>query len=488
MRLWRNWYTRSVEVAVGFILWKFKSSQPHQINMNKEVKLKDNKFSPEKSVELITNYLENYQSNKIFTYLDDMHNADIADLLQNLDPILRLSLLNIISNKFDPEILTYLNDSLREEIVETLDIKQLANNAKKLDIDDAVDLVEDLEKEDQNIFLQNLEEKDRTLIEEGLNYPEDSAGRLMQRQYVAINQSWNVGQAIDYLRSNKKNLPEDFYDIYLINDLNQVAGIVPLGRLMGSKRDISLNNIINKELRLIDVETDQEEVAYLFSKYGLVSAPVINKDKMVIGSITVDDVVEVIEEEREEDILKLGGVGHTDIYDSIVNTTRSRLSWLIVNLMTAVVASIVIGLFEAAIEKVVALAILMPIVASMGANAGTQTLTVAVRALAVKELTTSNALKIITKETFIGGINGIIFAIIISVVSIYWFQDIMLGAIIGLAMVLNLIIAGFAGTIIPLALVRMKIDPALASAVILTTITDVFGFLSFLGLATLFLI
>ena len=417
-----------------------------------------------------------------------MHNADIADVLQNLDPVLRLSLLNIISNKFDPEILTYLNDSLREEIVETLDIRQLANNAKKLDIDDAVDLVEDLEEEDQNTFLENLEEKERALIEEGLNFPEDSAGRLMQRQFIALNQIWNVGQAIDYLRGNKKSLPEDFYDIYLVNSDKKVEGVVPLGRLMASKRDVILNSIANKELRVIDAHMDQEEVAYLFNKYGLVSAPVIDVNKNIIGSITVDDVVEVIEEEREEDMLKLGGVGHTDIYNSVVNTTRSRISWLIVNLMTAVVASIVIGLFEAAIEKIVALAILMPIVASMGANAGTQTLTVAVRALAVKELTTSNALKIIIKETFIGGINGIIFAVIISLVSIYWFQDFMLGLIIGVAMVMNLIIAGFAGTIIPLALVRIKIDPALASAVILTTITDVFGFLSFLGLATLFLI
>ena len=377
---------------------------------------------------------------------------------------------------------------LKEEIVETLDIKQLANNAKKLDIDDAVDLVEDLEKEDQNTFLENLEVEERTLIEEGLNYPEDSAGRLMQRKYVSIDQSWNVGQAIDFLRSNKKNLPEDFYDIYLINLDKRVEGVVPLGRLMGSKREISLNTIINKDLKLIEVNTDQEEVAYLFSKYGLVSAPVIDENKKIIGSITVDDVVEVIEEEREEDILKLGGVGQTDIYNAVIDTTKSRFSWLLVNLLTAVVASIVIGFFEASIEKVVALAILMPIVASMGGNAGTQTLTVAVRALAVKELTASNALKIITKETFIGGINGIIFAIIISVVSMYWFQDIMLGVIIGFAMVLNLIVAGFAGTIIPITLDKLKIDPALASGVILTTITDVFGFLSFLGLATLFLI
>ena len=348
--------------------------------MNEKQNINKDTLSTKNYVEEISNYLENYQNSKIDNFLNNTHNADIADVIQNLDPVLRLSLINIIGNKFDPEILTYLNDSLREEIVETLDIKQLANNAKELDIDDAVDLVEDLEKEDQDTFLENLEEKERTLIEEGLTYPEDSAGRLMQRQFVALDQFWNVGQAIDFLRNNKKNLPEDFYDIYLINPNKQVFGVVPLGRLMGSKRDVSLNKIINKELRLIEVNMDQEEVAYLFSKYGLVSAPVIDNNK-IIGSITVDDVVEVIEEEREEDILKLGGVGHTDIYNSVIDTTKSRLSWLIVNLMTAIVASIVIGLFEAAIEKVVALAILMPIVASMGANAGTQTLTVAVRAL-----------------------------------------------------------------------------------------------------------
>jgi magnesium transporter len=457
------------------------------INME-EIIIKKDDDNSNKSIRLVTDYLENYKYDKILSFLKDFHNADIAEILQNLDPVLRLSLLNIMDKNFDPEILTYLNDSLREEIIETLDIKQLANNAKSLDIDDAVDLAEDLEEKNQNIFLENLDKEERTLVKEGLNYPEDSAGRLMQREFVAIDQSWNVGQAIDYLRNNKGNLPEDFYDIYLINQNKEAKGIVPLGRLMGSKREIELNSIINKELRLIDVNTDQEDVALLFNKYGLVSAPVINNQKKIIGSITVDDVVEVIEEEREEDILKLGGVDHTDLYESVISTTKSRISWLIVNLMTAVVASIVIGLFEAAIEKVVALAILMPIVASMGANAGTQTLTVAVRAIAVKELTTSNAIKIITKETLIGGINGIIFAIIISLISIYWFESLMLGFIIGLAMILNLLIAGFSGIAIPLVLDKLKIDPALASAVILTTITDVFGFLSFLGLATLFLI
>ena len=452
-----------------------------------EIIIKKDQIASIKSIEIVTDYLENYKYDTLLSYLKDIHNADIAEILKNLDPVLRLSLLNIIDKNFDPEILTYLNESLREEIIETLDIKQLASNAKSLDIDDVVDLVEDLEEKDQSIFLENLDKAERTLIEEGLNFPEDSAGRLMQRQFVSVDEKWNVGQAIDYLRSNKENLPEDFYDIYLL-DNKEVKGVVPLGRLMGSKRDIKLNSIINKELRLIEANTDQEDVALLFNKYGLVSAPVIDNQKKIIGSITVDDVVEVIEEEREEDILKLGGVDHTDLYESVINTTKSRISWLIVNLMTAVVASVVIGLFEAAIEKVVALAILMPIVASMGANAGTQTLTVAVRAIAVKELTASNALKIITKETLIGGINGIIFAIIISLISIYWFENLLLGLIIGLAMILNLIIAGFAGIVIPLVLGKLKIDPALASAVILTTITDVFGFLSFLGLATLFLI
>ncbi len=453
-----------------------------------EIIIKKDDDNSNKAILLVTHYLENYKYDNILSFLKDVHNADIAEILQNLDPVLRLSLLNIMDKNFDPEILTYLNDSLREEIIETLDIKQLANNSKRLDIDDAVDLAEDLEEKNKNIFLENLDNEERTLVEEGLNYPKDSAGRLMQRQFVAIDQTWNVGQAIDYLRNNKGNLPEDFYDIYLINQNKEAKGIVPLGRLMGSKREIKLNSIINKELRLIDVNTDQEDVALLFNKYGLVSAPVINDQKKIIGSITVDDVVEVIEEEREEDILKLGGVDHTDLYESVISTTKSRISWLIVNLMTAVAASIVIGLFEAAIEKVVALAILMPIVASMGANAGTQTLTVVVRAIAVKELTTSNALKIITKETLIGGINGFIFAIIISLISIYWFENLMLGLIIGLAMILNLVIAGFAGIVIPFVLHKLKIDPALASAVILTTITDVFGFLSFLGLATLFLI
>ena len=427
-------------------------------------------------------------TSELIQFIKDLHNADIAEIIQNLDDDSRLEFIKRIKENFDPEILTYLNESIREEIVELLDIKQLATNASELDVDDAVDVIEDLEESDQEAFLDNLPESERKLIEEGLNYPEDSAGRLMQRKFVSVSDEWNVGEAIDFLRTNTKELPEDYYEIYLTSNDNKISGIVPLGRLMSSNRIIKLENIKHKITRTVNVFTDQEEVAYQFNKYALVSAPVVNEDNVIIGSVTVDDVVDVIEEEREEDILKLGGVGQADIYDAVIDTTKSRFSWLLVNLLTAIIASIVIGFFQASIEKVVALAVLMPIVASMGGNAGTQTLTVSVRALAMKELTAANAFKIVTKETFVGGINGFIFALIIGLLSAYWFNDTLLGFVIALAMILNLIIAGLAGTLIPLTLNKFNIDPALASGVILTTITDVFGFLSFLGLATIVII
>ena len=436
----------------------------------------------------INEFIDNSNISKLDNFVKNLHNADIAEIIQNLDDDSRLKFILKVKNYFDPEILTYLNESIRDEIIEQLDIKQLASNASALDVDDAVDVIEDLEESDKEVFLDNISESERKLIKEGLNYPEDSAGRLMQREFVSIDLDWNVGDAIDFLRKNKDDLPEDFYEIYLLNKSKKISGIVPLGRLMGSKRSTPLETIKNKITRTINVLTDQEEVAFQFNKYAMVSAPVINNNEEVIGSITVDDVVDVIEEEREEDILKLGGVGQADIYDAVIDTTKSRFSWLLVNLLTAVIASIVIGFFQASIEKVVALAVLMPIVASMGGNAGTQTLTVSVRALAMKELTTSNAFKIIAKETLVGGINGIIFAIIIGLLSSYWFEDYLLGIVIAMAMIINLLIAGMAGILIPITLNKFKVDPALASGVILTTITDVFGFLSFLGLASILLL
>ena len=449
---------------------------------NQEIDLLEN------NLQIIYNCLNNNKNDELKFFVQDLHNADIAEIIHNLDEDIRFKFILKIKLYFDPEILTYLNESIKDEIIENLDIKQLATNAFELDVDDALDVIEDLEDSDKEVFLENISETERILIQEGLAYPEDSAGRLMQRKFVSINYKWNVGEAIDFLRKNKSELPEDFYEIYLLNNKNIVSGIVPLGRLMGSNRLTALINIKNKNTRVIDVLTDQEEVAYQFNKYAMVSAPVINNKNEIIGSITVDDVVDVIEEEREEDILKLGGVTQADIYDAVIDTTKSRFSWLLVNLLTAVIASIVIGFFQASIEKVVALAILMPIVASMGGNAGTQTLTVSVRAIATKELTPSNALKIIIKETLVGGINGIVFAIIIGILSSYWFSDNLLGVVVAMAMILNLLIAGMSGILIPITLKKFSIDPALASGVILTTITDVCGFLSFLGLASILLV
>ena len=450
--------------------------------------IKESKDLLRKNINEINFLIYNDSIDELKKLISEIHNADIAEIIQNLNGENRLNFILKIKHYFDPEILTYLNESILEEVLENLDIKQLASNAYKLDIDDAVDVIEDLEDSDKKVFLDNISETERKLIKEGLTYPEDSAGRLMQREYVSTNIDWNVGQAIDYLRKNKNFLPDDFYDIFLIDTKNRIQGTVPLGRLMGSDRLTKLKEIKNKKNRSINVLTDQEEVAYQFNKYAMVSAPVINQDNEIIGSITVDDVVDVIEEEREEDILKLGGVGQADIYDAIIDTTKSRFSWLLVNLLTAITASIVIGFFQASIEKIVALAVLMPIVASMGGNAGTQTLTVSVRALATKELTAANAIKIIIKETLVGGVNGIIFALIIGILSSYWFSDNMLGIVIAMAMILNLIIAGLSGILIPLTLNKFHIDPALASGVILTTITDVFGFLSFLGLASILLL
>ena len=445
-------------------------------------------FSTEDYVSKINALLNSKDQNELTKFTKNLHNADIADIIQNLDEDNRSKFIFNIKDFFDPEILTYLSEGLKEEVIDKLDIEKLASNVSELDTDDAVDVVEDLEQSDKEVLLRYVSPIDRKLIEEGLNYPEDSAGRLMQRKFVAIHHTWNVGNTIDYLRKQTDNLPEDFYDVYLVDNNNIGTGIVPLGRLMSSNREVKLDTIKNKVTRLINVLTDQEEVAFQFNKYAMVSAPVVDKQNQIIGSITVDDVVDVIEEEREEDILKLGGVGQADIFEAIINTIKSRFSWLLVNLLTAIVASIVIGFFQASIEKVVALAVLMPIVASMGGNAGTQTLTVAVRALATMELSPTNAIKIVIKETFVGGINGIIFALIVGIVSAYWFNDNLLGIIIASAMIINLVIAGLVGTLIPISLNKINIDPALASGVILTTITDVFGFLSFLGLASIFLI
>lgn len=419
--------------------------------------------------------------------LRPLHPADQADLIERLAPEQRLTLIAAMGATFDADILAYLDDTVRDELVGTLGEADLARFLSALDSDDAVDLFGELEEEEQARILAALPAKDRIFLEEGLNFPEDSAGRLMQREMVVVPSHWTVGQTIDFLRT-VRNLPDDFYDIFVVDPGHRPVGELALSHLLRSKRPVRVSDIMRKDFRKIRAEMDQEEVALLFRQYGLVAAPVVSEDDRLLGVITVDDVVDVIDEEAEEDLMRLAGLGESDLYGSLWDTTKTRFPWLVMNLLTAIAASMVIGMFEATIEKVVALAVLMPIVASMGGNAGTQTLTVAVRALAMRDIDTRNAMKFIAKETLVGSLNGIAFALLVAGASIAWFGDYEIAWIIAVAMVLNLVIAGLAGTLIPLGLQRFNIDPAVASGVFLTTVTDVVGFFAFLGLATLFLL
>lgn len=418
----------------------------------------------------------------------DLHASDLADLLEELAGENRRKLLDHVRDQLDPELLTHMDDVVREDMLELLEPEEVAAVLTELETDDALDVFEDIAEADQQDVLEHLSPSDRALLEQALTYPEDSAGRLMQRELVTVPKDWSVGNTIDYLRQRAAVLPRDFYEIYAVDDERLPVGTIPLSRLMRNQRDVPIDDIMLTDLRLAQVEMDQEEVALMFAQYALVSAPVVDIDGRLVGVITADDIVHVIHEEAEEDFLRLGGVQEDDFYEAVLDTTRSRFSWLLVNLCTAIVASLVIGLFDAAIGQVVALAILMPIVASMGGNAGTQTLTVAVRALAMKELTTTNAARIVGKEVIVGGINGLLFAVLISGVTWAWFGDMQIGIVIGAAMIVNLLIAGFAGVTIPIMLQKMNIDPAVASAVVLTTITDVVGFMAFLGLAAIVLL
>ena len=420
--------------------------------------------------------------------LEPLHASEVADLLEELSSDEREVLLEHARGKIDPETLAYLDDSVREDVLEMLEPGEVAAAITVLDTDDALNVIVDLEPEDQEAVLRELSPPDRAILEEALSFPEDSAGRLMQRELVTVPGTWSVGDTIDYMRNRAASLPSDFYDIFVVDSDRKPLGKVPLSRLMRNRRPVQVADILIADTYPVPVTMDQEEVALLFQQYSLVSVPVVNEAGRLVGVITVDDVVDVIHEEAEEDIMRLGGVREDDFYDAVLDTTRSRFSWLLINLGTAIAASLVIGVFETTIEQVVALAVLMPIVASMGGNAGTQTLTVAVRALAMKELTTANALRIVSKEVLVGGINGIVFALLIGLIAWAWFGEPLIGVVIAAAMIINLLIAGFSGIIIPLLLERMEIDPAVASGVVLTTVTDVVGFFSFLGLAALVLL
>jgi magnesium transporter len=417
-----------------------------------------------------------------------LHYADLADLLENLSHIQRKELVEALRSDFDPNVLAELDDTVRERVIDQLGIRHVAEAVAGLETDDALEVVEELSAHEQLEILEALPANERTLIEQGLAYPEDSAGRLMQREVVAVPLHWTVGQAIDYMRDTK-NLPTDFFDIFLVDPTHSPVGTVPLSRVMRTKRDVTLTDVMRKHIKIVPVDMDQEEVAFLFRQRDLISAPVVDANHRLVGVITVDDIVDVIHEEHEEDIMRLAGVGEEDdLYSAVIDTMKSRFTWLLIHLGAAIVAAYVISFFSGTIEEMVALAILMPIVATMGGTASVQTLTVAVRAIAMKELTMSNAYRTIGKEVAVGVLNGIIFAFLIGAVTWGWFGNPALGGVIGLAIVINLIVAGFTGSSLPILLQRLGLDPAVASSAFLTSITDVVGFYVFLGLAAALLL
>jgi len=414
--------------------------------------------------------------------MEPLHPADIADLLEQINAFDRGRLIRLYDKEFDGDILSELDESIREEVISALNPQVLADAVRDLDSDDVVDLLEDLEEPQQEAILDALEDSDRVAIEQSLSYPENSAGRLMQREVVTAPEHWTVGQAIDHMREAEE-LPEQFYHVVIVDPRMHPVGQVTLGRLMSSRRTKPLIEIIEETFQVIPAAQDEEDVAYAFNQYHLISAPVVDEDGRLVGAITIDDAMAVLDEEHEEDILRLAGVGEGSLSDRVSETTKQRFPWLAVNLVTAIFASLVIAQFEATIAQFVALAVLMPIVASMGGNAGTQSLTVAVRALATRDLTGSNVWRVIRREVLVGLINGAIFAVVMGIIGVVWFGTPMLGVVIAAAMVINLVVAGLAGTVIPVILDRIGVDPALASGAFVTTVTDVVGFFAFLGLA-----
>ena len=425
----------------------------------------------------------------VLKLLEEVHAADVADILEVLSSGQRKKLINLLGERLDPEVLSEIEGEAQDDLYEHMPNAQIADAVTEMETDDAVYVIEELDQEDREDVMGQLAADDRVAIEESLSYPEDSAGRLMQRQLFSVPEFWTVGQTIDFLRSDNEDIPEDFYDVFVVDPAHRPVGTVPLSRIMRTNRPVAIGDIMDKDPYLVDVHADQEEVAYQFTKYHLISASVVDEAQRLVGVITVDDIVDVIEEEAEEDILALAGVrDESGMNESFVEITKGRFIWLFVNLATAVLASNVIYQFEATIEQLVALAILMPIVASMGGNAGTQTMTVAVRALATKELSATNAFRVLSRELMAASLNGMLLAVVSGAVAWVWFGSALLGGIFAAAMVFNIFVAGLFGLLVPMGLQKANVDPAIASSVFVTTITDVVGFFVFLGLAAVYLI
>jgi magnesium transporter len=415
----------------------------------------------------------------------ELHEADLGNLIEALDPDERPRLVELTGADFDFSALNEVDDTVREEILEELEPETVAEGVRELESDDAVELLEGLDEEDQEEILEKLPPSERDALERSLEYPENSAGRRMQTEFIAVPPDWTVGQAIDYMRDTP-DLPERFYEIYAVDGAKHWQGAVALDVLLRSRRPVPLADLIDEDRRRVSVLDDQEEVARLFGKYNLVAAPVVDTENRLVGVITIDDVVDVIEEEADEDLKALGGVtSDEELSDTFWTIAKGRFNWLLVNLATAFLASSVLGLFEGQLEQMVALAVLAPIVASQGGNAATQTMTVAVRALATRELGSSNAYRVVMREALVGLVNGLAFAIITGIAAVAWFRIPGLGVVIGLAMLCNLVAGALGGILIPMVLERVRADPAVASGTFVTTVTDVVGFFSFLGIATL---
>lgn len=417
----------------------------------------------------------------------DLRAPDLADLIEQLEPDQRVDLIEALGADFDYEVLSELDPAVRDQLSEALPNELLAKAVVELDTDDAAYVMEGLDDDDQEAILASLPTGDRAAIERNLEYPEETAGRLMQADFVAVAPFWTVGKVIDYMRETA-DLPDSFTEIFVVDPSYRVLGSVELSRVLRSKRDIVIETLMDPDRQVVLATADQEEVARQFRRYDLMSAPVVDANDRLVGVVTVDDVVEVIQDEADEDMRALAGVGHESVIDPVQTVLPARASWLAVNLLTALLASWVISLFDASLEKMVALAVLMPIVASMGGNAGTQTMTVAVRGLATRELGPVNLTRFVVRESAVGLLNGLLFAVLMGVVTEIWFGVPRLGLVIGAAMISNMLAAALAGILIPLALHRLGHDPAVSSTVFVTTVTDVVGFFSFLGLATIWLL
>ncbi len=436
-------------------------------------------------IKVIESKINSNDINFVDTSLNNLHPSDSADIIENLSNEDRSKLIKFEGFKLNAETFVELNESVQSEIFSILSLDSISDLLKKSESDDALKILENIDKDKKNKVLNSLPPKDRFLLEEGLSFPEDSAARIMQREFTAIPSNWSVGQTIDYLRENK-DLPEEFLEIFIVDSNFKPVGTVASSKVLRTPRENKMNSIMREMQVLIPVNMDKEEVGYTFENYNLTSAGVVDKNNKLVGMITSDDILTVLKEEAEEDALRLAGVGDEEITDGIFKKTKRRFNWLLLNLFTAFLATWVISIFGATIEQMVALAFLMPIVASMGGNAGMQTLAVTIRAIATQELSSSNFSKTVVKEFAIGILNGIIFAIISAIIVQLWFQDINLSIIIGTSMILNMIVAGLFGILVPVSLKRFKIDPAIASSVFVTTITDVIGFLSFLGVGAYF--